>query len=114
MKTTAIQIIVLFLGTFTAFATTPREEAFKGRLRDKIESFLEKPTLTTEETEVFATVEFMLNAKGKIVVLNISSDSDVADSFIKERLDDRRLISAKNKVTRDRTYVVPVKIYLKS
>ena len=108
MKTIKMLLLVLAI-TFGSVvsANTLSIEKDPTSLKDKITKLLKNPNLNIEE-EVNATVTLMFNKNGELVVLAVDSDNEAAESYIKDRLNYKKLDV--NVESLNKTFVMPVKI----
>ncbi len=91
-------------------ATTESIEKDPTSLKEKITKLLKNPSFVVEE-DVQANVTLMFNKNRELVVLAVDSESELAENFIKNRLNYKKLdvdVQSLNK-----TFVVPVKIEMK-
>lgn len=101
-------LVVAFTFSTALFASTDRPTVKETKtLTEEIHDLLKHPNFTAVE-DLQANVTLMLNKNGELVVLAIDSQSKAAKSFIKRRLNYKKLdveVESLNK-----TFVVPVSI----
>ena len=113
MKTTIKTLLLVVAITFSSVlsanteVTTVKEPE---TLTEKIQDLLKNPKFIIEE-ELQARVTVMLNNNGELVVLAIDSNSKLAENFIKDRLNYKKLNVGVNNL--NKTFVVPIKIKMK-
>ncbi|WP_242086788.1 hypothetical protein [Aestuariivivens sediminis] len=73
----------------------------------EVVSHLKKPQFYLEE-DVLVFVKFTLNDKNEMVVLSVDSENQLIDSFIKNRLNYKKLNARSNKRTKN--FVIPVRV----
>jgi hypothetical protein len=108
MKTIKMFLMALAITVSSVVsATTESIEKDPTSLKEKITKLLKNPSFIVEE-DVQANVTLMFNKNCELVVLAVDSESELAESFIKNRLNYKKLdvdVQSLNK-----TFVVPVKI----
>ena len=101
-------LVVAFTFSTALFASTDRPAVKESKtLTEEIQDLLKHPNFTADE-DMQANVTLMLNKNGELVVLAIDSESKTAKTFIKRRLNYKKLdvdVESLNK-----TFVVPVSI----
>lgn len=90
-KNVFTKLVVLFSIT-AAMASNPGVKSDQ-RLRDQIIEILETPSIEFENEIVQANIFFTLNQKGEIVILTIDSDNLLLESYIKSKLNYRKIQS---------------------
>lgn len=97
--------LTLMLGTlFTTAATT--ETKLKTPFSAEIERLLEDNDLFLGE-DVFATITFVVNAEGEIVVLDVDTENQSVEQLINDRLGYYKI---KANMQKGKEYKVPVRI----
>lgn len=101
-------LVFATLISFSAFAnnTNPTKET-KSELRTEIVKLLGKANFKFN-TDLNSTIEFMVNSKGEIVVVNVNSDNTEVHTYVKSKLN-YQTISTKL-VKRGQIYKMPLKI----
>ena len=109
MKKIVLVLLTFFLVVANGAAKNTNETPLKKELRNEIEKLLTLPEFTFDAEIMVATVEFMINKKGEIVVLSVESENADLENFIKNRLNYHSL---KNYAATNysKFYSVPVKI----
>ncbi len=103
---TLLLVLAITFGSLVS-ANTLSIEKDPTSLKDKITKLLKNPNFNLEE-EVNATVTLMFNKNGELVVLAVDSDNEAAESYIKDRLNYKKLDV--NVESLNKTFVMPVKI----
>ncbi len=97
--------LTLMLGTlFTTAATTTNE--LKTPFSAEIENLLDDNNLLLG-VDVFATITFVVNTEGELVLLDVDTDNQLVKQLIKERLSYYKI---KAKMQKGKEYKVPVRI----
>ncbi|RZT00323.1 hypothetical protein [Aquimarina brevivitae] len=91
----------------TAIAGTPTEPTQEQQLNKEIHQLLDEPSFNVDG-EMTAFVTFTLNEKGEIVVLNVDSENLTVESFIKSRLNYKKVAMKLNPTIK--FYKVPVRL----
>jgi hypothetical protein len=107
MKKLSALIIVFTLGTMLSFANNTNTEP-KSPLTLEIQKMLAKPSFTLNSKDNKATVFLTMNNRREIVVIEVISDNIQVDSFVKGRLNYRK-IENKN-IERGKIYKLPLTI----
>ena len=86
-------IIVVFGWTTCLFANhDPDAWTPKKDLRHQIFKLIEKPDLSnTDFYQTEANLHFIVNALGEIVVLEVDTENDFVDTYLKQRLNYQKL-----------------------
>lgn len=113
MKKNVLVFMTLILGTAASFATPPKDLTLNEKLRTEIEKLLMHPDFQLDQSEMTATVEFLLNENGEIVVLTVKSREAILEEFIKARLNYQPILTP-NTVLKKNTFVIPVKLIKRS
>ena len=110
MKKLTVLLFALVLGTSQLFAINSNPEKDSNqKLREQIAGLLEKPEIKLlEQTELQAKIEFTLNTKGEIVVLNVDSEREIIESYIKSRLNYKKVDS--KTITKNKVYHISLRI----
>jgi hypothetical protein len=82
----------------------------KEKLRTEIERILEHSKFLTEEAVLTARVEFVLNDKGEIVVLQIASNNSKLKTFIKNELNYQPVVTLGKGNISFKRFSIPVKV----
>lgn len=97
--------LALLVGTIFSTAAVPAP-VVKTSFSVEIAKLLEDPDFL-EDVEVVASVTFVINAEGEIVVLLVDTDNNMVEGFIKSRLNYQKLSTPMEK---GREYIVPIRI----
>ena len=99
IKSTIIALVLL-VGT-TLFAANPiADKVNKEEATQEIAQLLDNPDFEFENGTV-ATVILMVNSDGELVIISVSTEDRQIESYIKSRLDHRKL---KNTLDTGKTY----------
>lgn len=93
MKKLAVLLFVAVLGSSQVFASdnNPNKNQVE-KLRNTIAVLLEAPQIEVK-TELKADIQFTLNSKREIVVLNVESKNYIVEDFVKSRLNYKKVDS---------------------
>jgi hypothetical protein len=95
---------------FNAFAVEPNKSVTDAeKIQSEIAKLLERPGFVLEEGQT-ANVQFMLNGKGEIVVINVDTQNPQVESFIKSRLNYRKISVSKDLLSKK--FSIPVKVQI--
>ena len=104
LKVTLVALTLMF-GTFLTNAAIP-ETTLKTPFSAEIERLLEDNDLLLG-VDVFATITFVVNSEGEIVVLDVDTANQSVRQLINERLSYYKI---KAKMQKGKEYKVPVRI----
>lgn len=113
MKKITVVTIALFLGAFVAFGATPNGDKENRKVRKKVENLLENPYFLGESKTLTTSVEFLVNQKGEVVVIDVDSDNESVVYFIKSRLNYQKIVQNPEKFAQ-RRYYLPVTLVINS
>ncbi len=106
-KLSVVVAAVAFLVASTSFAgTTPASEKVPTSISAEMGKYLANPDFDFSQNEV-AKVSFMINKDSEIVVLSVDSDNEQLISFIKARLNYKKINA---KVLKGTEYTLPVRL----
>ncbi|MFD2563096.1 hypothetical protein [Aquimarina rubra] len=89
-----IVLVVAVLASTQIFANDKTtKETTEQKLRSEIVLLLDKPQIRLDRNEINASIEFILNAKGEIVILNVDSEKEAVESYVKSRLNYKKVDS---------------------
>ncbi|MHA7056418.1 hypothetical protein ACWGOQ_0004310 [Aquimarina sp. M1] len=89
-----IVFAVAILASTQIFANDKNtKETNEQKLRSEIAFLLEKPQIQLDCNEINADIEFILNAKGEIVILNVDSEKEAVTYYVKNRLNYKKVHS---------------------
>ena len=97
--------LTLMLGTLFTTASNP-ETTLKTPFSAEIESLLEDNDLFLGE-DVFATITFVVNTEGELVLLDVDTENKSVEQLINDRLNYYKI---KAKMQKGKEYKVPVHI----
>ena len=89
MKKLIIVVAISMLSITKSFANN-EVKGPEQTLRNEIATLLKSPEFTVEN-ELMAKIEFTVNNKGEIVVLTVDADDSVVESFVKARLNYKKV-----------------------
>ncbi|MDH7447979.1 hypothetical protein [Aquimarina sp. 2201CG14-23] len=103
MKKLAVLLVVAILASTQVFANEKNtKKTSEEKLRNEIVLLLDKPQIELDRNEIKANIEFILNAKGEIVILTVDSEKEEVEDYVKTRLNykkvDSEIIKSGNKV----------------
>ena len=78
-------------------------------ITQQVEKLLQDPTFEIEK-DIIASVTLTINKKNEIVVLSVDTDDETLEGFVKSRLNYNELPS--NEVTKEKTFIVPVRLQM--
>ena len=103
MKKLIVLLVVAVLATVQVFAndkTTKKNS--ETTLRNEIVDLLDRPQIEVTSNEIKASIEFILNTKGEIVILTVDTERSEIENYVKSRLNYQKIdfngIETKNKV----------------
>lgn len=105
LKTLLLVAVFAFSGT--VFASNTNDAVQPVELSEEISELLKDPYFTLKD-EVVTKVTFMLNKDNEMVVLDVDSDENLVEKFIKSRLNYKELPSAYK--TNYKKFIVPVRL----
>ncbi|WP_298545428.1 hypothetical protein [uncultured Aquimarina sp.] len=91
MKKLIVLVVAVLVSTQVFANDKNTKETNKEKLRSEIAVLLEKPQIKLERNEINASIEFILNAKGEIVILSVDSDKEAIDDYVKTRLNYKKV-----------------------
>jgi len=95
-----IVVLVAVLASTQIFANDkPSKNTSVEELRNEIVVLLDKPEIKLEQNEIKANIEFILNAKGEIVILTVDSEKTAVEDYVKSRLNYKKVDSDVTTVT---------------
>ncbi|NVJ89445.1 MAG: hypothetical protein HWD82_08395 [Flavobacteriaceae bacterium] len=109
MKKLTITAILVVFTTFTTFSNNDNEdkkEVVKKELKTTIKSLLSSYD-NKLDSNANATINFIINSKGEIIVLSVETDKQEIASYIKTKLNYKKT-SLKN-IKKLEAYTLPVK-----
>lgn len=109
MKKLAILLFVITLGFNQVFASNDNPVKLEEQVRDKVATLLKSPQIVVEEGELTADIEFILNAEGEIVVLTVNTQEDIVKSYVKSRLNYKKVDTALSG-TKSKTFKLTLRI----
>ena len=100
--------VLLFITLLSTSVFSMNENPSKKEIRAKIVTLLKGPNFTINN-EVKTIVEFMLNNKGEIVILNVDCDKNEVCDYIKSRLNYKKMHTTL-KQSSNNIYKIPLTI----
>ncbi|WP_378178962.1 hypothetical protein [Aquimarina sp. SS2-1] len=89
-----IVLAVAILASTQIFANDKNtDETNEQKLRSEIALLLDKPQIELDSDEIKANIEFILNGKGEIVILTVDSEKEAVESYVKSRLNYKKVNS---------------------
>jgi hypothetical protein len=111
MKNLKTVIAILAISLSTIFSTTASEKEpskITKKLRTEIVSLIGDKIELDLKKECSAEVSFMINNKNEIVVISVDSKENKLTSYIKSKLNYKKLVVEGTKV--GEIYIMPIKI----
>lgn len=106
-KLSVLVAAVAFLVASTSFAgTNPASEKVPTSISVELGKYLSNPDFDFDQGEL-AKVSFMVNKDNEIVVMSVDSDNEQLISFIKARLNYKKITS---KVIKGAEYTLPIRL----
>lgn len=96
----------LLVGTGTSLAFGPSSVPASPETSLEISELLKNPKFTIED-DCRATVEFVMNKHGEMVILTVEAENDVFEEFLRNRLNYQLL---ETRLEIGKTYTVPIKL----
>ncbi|PKV48170.1 hypothetical protein ATE84_0161 [Aquimarina sp. MAR_2010_214] len=93
MKKLTILFAVFVLGSTQIFASDSNPINSEQQLRNQIATLLKNPAFNLNKQQLNANIEFTLNGEGEIVVLTVNSENIDVKSFVKSRLNYKKVDS---------------------
>ncbi|MBP2831760.1 hypothetical protein J8281_06120 [Aquimarina sp. U1-2] len=109
MKKLFIVLFALVLGAGQAYALEGNPLESDQLIRDEVAKLLKNPQIDVEKSDLTASIQFTLNKKGELVVLDVDSEKDLVIDYIKSRLNYKKVVVEKVKNT-NRIYTLSVTI----
>ncbi|MDE3741874.1 hypothetical protein [Maribacter polysaccharolyticus] len=106
-KLSLVFVAAMLLMTGSSFANNPVNENPVKQLSTQIGELLDSEALPAEFVDLTAQVRFTLNKKGEIVVLSVDSDHQKLETFVKSRLNYKKVEVGEFK--EGALYTVPVR-----
>lgn len=109
MKKLSIVLLFTFATVFSTFSNNDDKikEEVNSKLRDKIENLLGDYQEVLNKNVEKASIKFIINRQGEIIVLSVNTDKENIANFVKSKLN-YKVTSIKN-VKFLKTYTLPVK-----
>ncbi len=105
-----ILVLVAVLASTQIFANDKTsKETSEEKLRNEIVVLLDKPQIKLDQNEIKANIEFVLNAKGEIVILTVDSEKVAVEDYVKSRLNYKKVDSDVS-VTPNKVYTFSLKV----
>ena len=109
MKTLKMLVLVVAI-TFSSVlsaSTNPIEKAEPASITETVEKLLKNPNFQLDK-DVNAMVEVFINKNNEMVVVSVETDNKLVESFIKNRLNYKKLSS--EVIGNSKKFKIPVKI----
>lgn len=112
MRKLTVLLFAIVLGTSSLFANnSPAEKESNKKIREQIAVLLDNPEIKLlEAEELVANIEFTLNTKGEIVVLNVDTDKELIQSYVKARLNYKKIDVLKAKNLKNKIFQISLRI----
>ncbi|RPD96553.1 hypothetical protein EGM88_09300 [Aureibaculum marinum] len=92
MKKLSVFIVMLFLGTLMVFPTNVKND-LNPDLTIQIREMLKSPDFINSKEELNATVFLTLNSNNEIVIIQVDSEEEQVENFVKSRLNYKKVKS---------------------
>lgn len=97
--------------TLSTFAVNPNNLSPNGEeIQKEIAKLLDHPSLILEEGQS-AQVHFLINQNGEIVVIDVDTQNDLVEAYIKNRLNYQKLAVSKDWF--NRKFSIPVNVQIR-
>lgn len=106
----ALLLVVAIAFSSALYASDKPTKDTSSSISEEIGQLLKNPNFTVEE-DILANVKVFFNEDNEIVVLTVNSESEYIDSYIKSRLNYKKMSNGVN--NKNRYYIVPVRITAK-
>lgn len=106
-KLFALVFVMMFSVSSFANERTPNPKEAREEIRTKVAQLLGKTNFSVD-TEVISVVDFLINRRGEIVILDIVSTSPNVYDFIKNKLNYKKL--QRNLGNTSKVYRMPIRI----
>lgn len=111
MRKLTVLLFAIVLGTSSIFANNSTEKDSNQKIREQIAVLLDKPEIKLLETEeLIANIEFTLNTKGEIVVLNVDAEKELIQSYVKSRLNYKKIDVLKAQNLKNKIFQISLRI----
>ncbi len=112
MKKLIVLLFAIVLGTSSIFANNgTAEKDSNQQIREQVAVLLDNPEIKLLETkELIANIEFTLNTKGEIVVLNVDTDKELIQSYVKSRLNYKKIDVLKAQNLKNKIFQISLRI----
>ena len=107
-KLSLVVVAAMLLATGNVLANDVKGENPSKNLSTQISKMLTVNNFTIGDDDLTAQVRFTLNADGEIVVLSVNSEFDKMESFVKAKLNYKKVNLAD--VEEGKVYTIPVRI----
>jgi len=105
-----IVVLVAILASTQIFANDKAiKKTSEENLRNEIVVLLEKPQIELDQKEIKASIEFILNVKGEIVILTVDSEKVAVEDYVKSRLNYKK-VDSDVKATTNRVFKFSLKV----
>jgi lipopolysaccharide export LptBFGC system permease protein LptF len=97
----------IFASSFS-FATT-LEDNPNSELREQIVEFLNNAEIEIDTNELIAEVIFTLNKNGELIIIDVTTNNEKAENFVRTNLDHKKVGTALTSVE-GKIYTLPIRI----
>ncbi len=97
MKKLIVVLFALVVSSGQSFASNSNPVERDQRIRNEVANLLKDPKISVEKNDLSATIQFTLNKKGELVVLDVDSEKDLVIDYIKSRLNYKKVTIEKVK-----------------
>jgi len=109
MKTLKMSVLVLAIAfsSVLSASTNPIKKETPKSVSESVGEFLKNPDLQLS-SDVSAIVDIVINENDEMVVLNVETENESVEKYIKDRLNYKRL--SKETIGYNKTFTIPVKL----
>ena len=107
-----IAVAFAIFATSFSFATTLEDDP-NSELRAQIVELLNNAEIKIDTNELIAEVTFTLNKKGELIIIDVNTNDEKADYFVRTNLDHKKVETMLNSVE-GKIYTVPIRIVKES
>ncbi|WP_431158724.1 hypothetical protein [Winogradskyella poriferorum] len=106
LKMSVLAVAIAFSSVLSA-STNPIKKAEPKSVSESVGEFLKNPDLQLS-SDVSAIVDIIINENDEMVVLNVETDNESVENYIKGRLNYKKL--SKETIGYNKSFKVPVKL----
>lgn len=103
-----VALAIAFFATSFSFATTSEDNP-NSELREQIVEFLNNAEIEIDTNELIAEVIFTLNKNGELIIIDVTTNNEKAENFVRTNLDHKKVVTNLTSVE-GKIYTVPIRI----